>query len=249
MKAKHLLRKIVLPALLALTALWLTVAACLMATGIHREKLWLHRTNSLEKLHEKEARFPNFELDLVFRDNGTFDVTHDADTTFNLSLRHYMPHISRHRSHVWLDVKNLNPQNAAYALRCLNTLLHTYHARKEQFIVETRNLQALSTFTAAGYYTSCYVDFPHPSTLSAAATDTCIAHLQRVADSGKARALSFPGWWYAPIRQKLHRPIDLLTWKHRTTPFGMYATPEGLAMLFDPQLKVILVKSKGKYHR
>lgn len=60
----------------------------------------------------------------------------------------------------------------------------------------------------------------------------------------------FPGWWYRPIRQKLNRKIDLLTWKHRTTPFGIYATPpEGLTMLFDSQLKVILVKSKGKYHR
>ena len=35
------------------------------------EKVWLHRTNSLEKMEEKENRFPNFEVDLVFRNGST----------------------------------------------------------------------------------------------------------------------------------------------------------------------------------
>lgn len=249
MRVLSILRRKVLPALFILTVVYLLVAAGMMWAGVKREKLWLHRTNSLEKLREKEARFPDFEVDLVFRENGVFDVTHDADTTFRLSLGSYMPHIRRRGSRVWLDVKNLSEHNACHALRTLDSLLEKHHVGKSRFIVESRNLHALDIFTAQGYYTSYYVDFPPPLGLDTEAIDTCIARLQRVADSGKARALSFPGWWYRPIRQKLNRKIDLLTWKHRTTPFGIYATPEGLTMLFDSQLKVILVKSKGKYHR
>ena len=77
----------------------------------------------------------------------------------------------------------------------------------------------------------------------------CIDSLRRVADSGTVRALSFPGWWYATIRRHLRRSIDLLTWKHRTTQFEFFLTSEGWRMLRDPQLKVILVKDKGHYHR
>lgn len=234
--------------LLVLVAINLLAAFSMMSADVHKEKLWLHRTNSLEKLHEKEADFTNFEVDLVFRDS-VFDVTHDADTTFHLSLESYMPHIRRYHCRVWLDIKNLNSQNADCALFCLDSLVAKYHVDKSQFIVETRNISALSRFTDDGFYTSYYVNFPKPSALDEAAVDTCIAHLRRVADSGKVCALSFPGWWYKPIRSKLHRHIDLLTWKHRTSRFGIYATLEGRAMLFDPQLKVILVKSKGKYHR
>lgn len=58
--------------------------------GTHSGRVWLHRTNSLEKMREKEVRFPNFEVDLVWRDKGVFDVTHDEDTTFNLSLESYL---------------------------------------------------------------------------------------------------------------------------------------------------------------
>ena len=73
--------------------------------------------------------------------------------------------------------------------------------------------------------------------------------LTEVADSHATRALSFPGWWYSTIRKHLNRPIDLLTWKHRTTQFELFLTPSGQRMVNDPQLKVILIKDKGKFHR
>ena len=41
------------------------------------------------KLYEKQSRYPNVEVDLVFRKDRVFDVTHDVDTSFNLSLGSY----------------------------------------------------------------------------------------------------------------------------------------------------------------
>lgn len=213
------------------------------------EKVWLHRTNSLEKMEEKENRFPNFEVDLVFRNNGVFDVTHNADTSFNLRIDRYLADIAQDDDRMWMDIKNLNKQNAPCMLQTLDSLCHRYQVDKNQLIIESKNLNALSLFTRAGYYTSYYVDYDKPSRLSDAEIEKCIAHLQRVADSDKVEALSFPGWWYDEISDHLHRNIDLLTWKHRTTKFGLLALPSNREILEDPQVKVILVKSKGKYHR
>ena len=49
-------------------------------------KLWLHRCNSTEKYAEMHERYPNVEIDVVFRNDGHFDVTHDYHTTFGLPV-------------------------------------------------------------------------------------------------------------------------------------------------------------------
>ena len=71
--------------LLLLAAL---IYAAIISTeiGENPEKLWLHRCNSLEKMEEFAAKYPNIEVDIVYRGHGLFDITHDADTTFNLSI-------------------------------------------------------------------------------------------------------------------------------------------------------------------
>lgn len=177
-------------ALLASLTIWISLVCCQL--GEYQDKLWLHRTNSLEKMEEKEARFPNYEIDLVYREKtGTFDVTHDADTTFHLSLDAYLHSIKTDSDSVWLDIKNLNEHNMKAARNRLEQLCQKYAIPRRHFIVETRNLNALAHFTQAGFYTSYYVDFPKPSKLDDEAIDTCIAHLQRVADSHKVCALSF----------------------------------------------------------
>ena len=54
------------------------LAVAFREVGRHKDKIWLHRCNSMEKLCEKEHRYPNVEVDLVFREDNTFDVTHDV---------------------------------------------------------------------------------------------------------------------------------------------------------------------------
>ena len=42
------------------------------------DKIWLHRTNSIEKLHEFEQEYKNFECDVLFlTDSATFEIGHD----------------------------------------------------------------------------------------------------------------------------------------------------------------------------
>lgn len=137
-------------ALLASLTIWISLVCCQL--GEYQDKLWLHRTNSLEKMEEKEARFPNYEIDLVYREKtGTFDVTHDADTTFHLSLDAYLHSIKTDSDSVWLDIKNLNEHNMKAARNRLEQLCQKYAIPRRHFIVETRNLNALAHFTQAGF--------------------------------------------------------------------------------------------------
>lgn len=217
--------------------------------GDYPDKLWLHRCNSIEKLEEMDERYDNVEVDIVYRGNGVFDVTHDADTTFGLHIDPYLDELGDNDEQMWLDVKNITTTNCKELCEDLDSLCETYDVEKDQLIVEGNNWKALEELTDDDYYTSYYVSFDKPSHLTDEEIEECIDSLQYVADSKCVSALSFPGWWYDEIKEDLHRPIDLLTWKHRTTQWEFMLMPNHFEMLEDPQLKVILMKDKGHFHR
>ena len=212
-----------------------SVFLCLLFMGLrdigrYPEKIWLHRCNSLEKLYEKQSRYPNVEVDLVFRKDRVFDVTHDVDTSFNLSLGSYFSYMKDHEGKMWLDIKNLTAGNKHVALERMNEMTEYFQIAKDRLIIEGKNWKALEAFTQDGYYTSYYVTYDEP-------------------DKEVVSALSFPGYWYTEIKEGLNRSIDLLTWKHRSSQLQFLLSSVGREMLADPQLKVVLVKEKGRFHR
>lgn len=214
-------------------------------------KIWLHRCNSIEKLHEKVGRYPNFEVDVCLRPNGVMDVTHDVDTTFHLTITPYFKYLSSHpESHMWMDVKNLTEAYVPVFLDSLDKLLYAYSVDKSQLIIESPEWKLLFPFTRYGYYTSCYVTAPRPSQLTTEQRDSVISRLGIVARSGCVRALSFPAYWYNSLRMQFQdETIDYLTWKNHSTQYGMLLDPLGQVMMRDERVKVILVKDKGHYHR
>ena len=193
--------------------------------------------------------YPNKEVDLVFRESRKFDVTHDADTTFYLGLASYFPYMRKKKGKMWLDIKNLTPENRIMALSSLDRLVESFQIEKDRLIIEGQSWKALEVFTQSGYYTSFYVPYDDPDDLSKKELKCFIKGLQEIADKKVVSALSFPGCWYTEIKESLNRAIDLLTWEHRSSQLQLLLSSVGREMLFDPQLKVILVKDKGKYHR
>ncbi len=215
------------------------------------EKIWLHRVNSLEKLHEKLARYPNFEVDVCLRPDGTIDVTHDDYETFGLSLDAYFPVLGGERHHrMWIDVKNLDEKNISGFRARIDSLCLLNHVQRERLIIESPQWELLRRLTEAGYYTSCYVTAARPSRLSEVQKDSVLHHLHAVAQSGAVRALSFPEYWYAHLKDELRdTPVDYLTWKHHSSQFGFMLLPQSRDMLIDERLKVIVVRAKGRFHR
>lgn len=217
--------------------------------GQYPDKIWLHRCNSMEKLYEKSALYPNVEVDVIFRDNYRFDITHDADTTFNLSLDSYFYYMKNKTGKMWLDIKNLDSGNKMDMLLKLNRLVRHFQIAKDRLIIESSSWNDLQDFTQNGYYTSFYVPYEEPCEMEDEEIDICIKELQQITDKKVVSALSFPGHWYTTIKEKLDRPIDLLTWEHHSSQLQLLLSSIGQRMLSDPQLKVILVKDKGHFHR
>ncbi|MCD8302280.1 MAG: hypothetical protein LUC44_04590 [Prevotellaceae bacterium] len=197
----------------------------------------------MEKLREKDDDYLGIEVDVCLRQGGVMDVTHDEDTTFGLTVTPYFEYLGRNpEKRMWLDIKNLSAGNQVWFEKSLDSLCLTYNVEPDRLIVESRNWQLLEPFTRKRYVTSCYVDCEESDSLS--------AFLRRVADSGKVRAISFPSHLYGQIRQKLHRPgIMRFTWANHLTQFWFFFTPLGWRMMRDPQLRVVLIKDKGHYHR
>lgn len=86
MKKATLYILLFLISLLALWALWTW-----NEVGNYPDKLWLHRCNSILKYEEQKSLYPHVELDLVVRENGVMDITHDTHTTYGLPLDSFSP--------------------------------------------------------------------------------------------------------------------------------------------------------------
>ena len=85
-----------------------------------------------KKLYEKQSRYPNVEVDLVFRKDRVFDVTHDVDTSFNLSLGSYFSYMKDHEGKMWLDIKNLTAGNKHVALEKMNEMTEYFQIAKDR---------------------------------------------------------------------------------------------------------------------
>lgn len=223
-------------------------------TGTEKDKLWLHRTLSLEKMKEKENRYPNVEVDVVWRFNshdstnnqnsGYFDVTHDVDVSYGLKLDTLLMESRRRKSKIWIDFKNLDESNKNQALRELNKI--TSGIPHANVIVESPQWHLLKPFKNAGYQTSCYIT-PKRKSLDSQQTRAFLDSIANIVEpSGCVTAISFNKEWYKPMSSKLKdKDIDLLTWSHHTDEWQFWMLPESYIMDSDPQLKVILIRSKA----
>ena len=87
------------------------------------DKIWLHRTNSIEKLHEFEQEYKNFECDVLFlTDSATFEIGHDEPS--GEPLKPYLDFLGANPDReLWLDLKNLDESNCIQAETTLTGLL------------------------------------------------------------------------------------------------------------------------------
>lgn len=89
-------------------------------------------------------------MDVVFRKDGTFDVTHDVNTSFSLVIDPYFSHMEKTDGKMWMGIKNLEQENKTEMLSELEKLVGFCHIGKDNLIVESRNLEALRLFTKTG---------------------------------------------------------------------------------------------------
>lgn len=125
------------------------------------DKIWAHRTNSSYKLNSALNYFKGVELDLVYNElTNTFDVNHPPSKSVNLNFIDLIANIKQEQQpYIWLDIKNLNSNNAFLILKKLQTIFGEFNFKYDKILIETRYPEALPIFTEKGFLTSYYLPY------------------------------------------------------------------------------------------
>ncbi len=128
------------------------------------EKIWLHRVNSIEKMKKFQDQYKGLEIDIQYHTSKDFFyVSHDTDSTINLSLEDIFDAVTDISNHYfWLDFKNLDKENQFASLQKLSDITEKYHLFPYNIIVESHDPLLLTDFTEYGFQTSYYMPWVKP---------------------------------------------------------------------------------------
>jgi heptose-I-phosphate ethanolaminephosphotransferase len=125
-----------------------------------KNKIWLHRVNSRERLELKLNDYEGFETDLVW-DGKKLDVGHPPEPSINLNFEDLLAIDKRKSKYFWLDLKNLDAENSIEVLRELRRMNDLYSIMK-RVIIESGNAEALKIIHDGGFLTSFYLPELNP---------------------------------------------------------------------------------------
>lgn len=249
MQRKLFLSGILISIPLCFLLLWFSNIHCHWSDPAYKERIWLHRANTPQKLMEFADEYNGFECDVTLRDDSVFDITHDLHVSYGISAESYFQLLQGNHRRIWFDFKNLSVHNMAVALTRLENWCYQYGIAKDRFIIEGKDPVALGFFRKAGFYTSYYIRDVDLQDLTPAETEALGQRLNQIAESGQVDALSFYSRYYDIVKQVVTPSVDLLTWAHHQGKEMLSILPWRRRLFQDPQVKVILVKDKGHYHK
>ncbi|WP_258443215.1 phosphoethanolamine transferase [Helicobacter sp. 16-1353] len=223
-------------------------------------RIWLHRVNSVEKLHEFSKKYNSFEIDTHFLHNGErwyFDVGHDGlggkngVKSINLDLDLMLENLAKiefirepnAEARIWLDFKNLNAKNAQNALAELKRICDKNGISYNEIIVESGSWENLGIFKNAGFKTSYYVPYYDLKNMSEKEKMAERARLKKITESKNVDFLSFYAVYYDFVKSV--SDIDLLTWDEGKELWKVV----GEKYFKDKKIKAVLVGESGKSHR
>ncbi len=139
--------------LFVLLSLLIIVSSCSESEFIYPEsKVWAHRANDIETAKAKSQEFDGLEVDVTYSESSkTFFVGHNAeDTAKGITLNDWLAAIpSPENKCYWIDLKNLNKNNAEDISREINDIENKFKIQDKTF-VESPNYIALRTLKKKG---------------------------------------------------------------------------------------------------
>ena len=122
-------------------------------------KIWAHRVNTFEEVEKKHHLFEGMEVDLIYSKSiNEFYIAHDEIDTINgIMLDEWIERIPNpEKNWYWLDLKNLDKENAVEIAQLLVSKLNKYGIL-HKVICENRNVKALALLKSAGLAVSYWV--------------------------------------------------------------------------------------------
>jgi hypothetical protein len=125
-------------------------------------RLMPHRINSHDRLMGLlENGIRSFELDLIFRSNEIppfFEVGHDEAEAGGLRLDQFLETVREYKlKKIWMDIKNLNPENIGLAVSELNRLDSICSIKTIAIIESSLEDSCFKNINALGFHTSYYL--------------------------------------------------------------------------------------------
>jgi hypothetical protein len=214
-----------------------------------REKVWLHRVNSVERIKRTQDKYEGLEIDVSYNQkDGCFDVHHISVPSENLCLETLLENIKKPSGHYyWLDFKNLDSSNVIASLSALESISKKYQIRRK-IVVEAGSPELLTFFTEKGYYTSYYIPDFDPYNEDSA---SIIKHAREIAariNSGKVCAVS--GYFYQyPFLTRYFSGKDILVWHINEDPLNIFEFMMRRKLMNNNQVKVILTHEKTEGYK
>ena len=152
-------------------------------------KVWGHRTNSIEKLENSD--FDGVELDVVFySEKNIFDVNHPPEKSNNINLERYLKSGKGNGiTNYWIDFKNLSSDNKFKALNRLNAIINKHNINPQNIIIESTHPQWIKSFTENGYKTAYYLP-QNLNTLNSIEISNMIIHIKEELDISNTTYIS-----------------------------------------------------------
>lgn len=203
------------------------------------EKVWVHRANQMDKARALQYQYAGLEIDVFYNsENKCFEIRHDVNEAPLLSLNQWLDSLdNREKLGLWLDLRNLTPENTPEIVSELVALRHYYHL-KGKIIVESMSYDCLQRLEQKGFDVSYYIPRFNP--------DTCTPqYLQMMRDSitkgierGGIGTISGYHYQYGFMKESFPA-MNKLMWYHQYDEAGRQQQIE--IANSDPKVKVLLV--------
>jgi hypothetical protein len=123
----------------------------------YKNKTWVHKVNTLQKLNSVNDKFVGVELDIFYVDSlNVLDIYHPPEKSNNLFFESYLINDKINYKY-WLDLKNLTVANQLKIIQRLNYLVNAYKLNKSSIIIESTKSNLLKLFSDNNFITSYYL--------------------------------------------------------------------------------------------
>lgn len=217
-------------------------------------KIWIHRVNHPKKLEELIDLNKNSEIDVVIKESKTgfqLLVGHEVDAEDNIPLASFLKRVKGHHNiKMWLDLKNVTPNNKDLFLNAFTSLMEENALTKSQFIMESTSLEVAKFFMDKGYLASFYIWIPDIKNKSEEQKEELLKELTPAIKASHITRLSFD-YALIPAASKVYTSelpdVKFLSWD--TSKRIDRDLDYSVNQVSNPQIDVFLVKYKTEYDR
>jgi len=217
-------------------------------------RLIAHKVNQQGKLEAVlGSGIRSFELDVQFRkqgESGYFEIGHDDHEAKGQTFESYLEFIQDYPiKKIWMDVKNIDDENATAMLEHLESLQRKYAVKPLILLESTTTSEQFKIFRTAGFHTSYYLPTEVILKLLAQQSPAALTQeamrIKGVAAVQNVAAISFPAVLYPFVKQYveplLPHNIVYHTWNIiKLEDSGAVEKLKKTPVFKDPRVKTII---------